>query len=137
MHAGLALWVTDRLYEANAEELISGIGDNAMSVSDAGKWTALAVLIGAMFGWGARGLVRRLRVQVEAVEDDKPNLQPPTVKSARRKRQAMEKMVNRIQKVCHVMFAPSALASLLGVCSAPFVIFLQLFLCICSIQEVG
>ena len=116
MHAGLALWVTDRLYEANAEELIPGIGDNAMAVSDAGKWTALAVVIGATLGWGVRGLLRPLQVQVEAVEDDKPNLEPPTVKSARTKRKAMEKMVNHIQKVRHLVYAPSTLASLLLVC---------------------
>ena len=115
MHAGLALWVTDRLYEANAEELITGIGDNAMAVSDAGKWTALAVLIGVRLGWGARGLLRPLQVQVEAVEDDKPNLEPPTVQSAHRKRKAMEKMVNRIQKVRHLVFILIALAPLLVV----------------------
>lgn len=107
MHAGLALWVTDRLYEANAEDIISGIGDSAMAVSDAGKWTALAVLIGVRLGWGARGLLTPLQVQVQAVEDDKPNLEPPTVKSARKKRRAMEKMVNRIQKVRLLAFTSS------------------------------
>lgn len=110
MQAGLALWVTDRLYEANAEDIISGIGDSAMAVSDAGKWTALAVLIGVRLGWGARGLLTPLHVQVEAVEDGKPNLEPPTVKSARRKRRAMEKMVNRIQKVRLLLCTSSALA---------------------------
>ena len=120
MHAGLALWVTDRLYEANAEELITGIGDNAMAVSDAGKWTALAVLIGVRLGWGARGLLRPLQVQVEAVEDDKPNLEPPTVKSAHRKRKAMEKMVNRIQKVRHLVlkFTAPFIMLLLLICTS-------------------
>ena len=107
MHVGLSLWVTDRLYEANVEEIVSGIGDNAMAVSDAGKWTALAVLIGVRLGWGARGLLRPLQVEVEAVEDDKPNLQPPTVKSARKKRKDMEKMVTGIQKVCPVSYISS------------------------------
>lgn len=122
MHAGLALWVTDRLYEANAEDIISGIGDSAMAVSDAGKWTALAVLIGVRLGWGARGLLIPLQVQVEAVEDDKPNMEPPTVKSARRKRRAMEKMVNRIQKVRLLLFTSSAWHLRCFVCRAPCIV---------------
>ena len=107
MHAGLALWVTDRLYEANAEEMIPGIGDNAMAVTDTGKWTALAVLIGVQLGWGARGFLRPVRMQLRAVQMDKPNLEPPTLESASRKRKETEEVVTHITKVRSASCIPS------------------------------
>lgn len=100
MHAGVALWVTDRLYEANAEEMIPGIGDNAMAVPDTGKWTALAVLIGMQLGWGARGFFRPARLRLQAVQMGKPNLETPTLESASRKRKETDEVVTHLTKVC-------------------------------------
>lgn len=103
MLAGLSLWVTDRLFEANAEEVISGIGDNGMSVPDAGKWTALAVCIGLQLGWAVRGLLSPPRVRIEAKEaSGQPNLEPPTIESAAKKRKDMEQLLSHVQKVCPI-----------------------------------
>ena len=103
MLAGLSLWVTDRLFEANAEEIISGIGDNGMSVPDAGKWTALALCIGAQVGWAARSFLSPPRVRVEAKEvSGQPNLEPPTIESAAKKRKDMEQLLSHVQEVCLV-----------------------------------
>lgn len=109
MHAGLALWVTDRLYEANAEEMIPGIGDNAMAVPDTGKWTALAVLIGMQLGWGARGFFRPTRLRLQAVQMDKTNLEPPTLESASRKRKETDEVVTHLTKVCPASYISSSL----------------------------
>ena len=98
MCAGLSLWVADRLYEANAEEVISGIGDAGMPVSDAGKWTALAVLIGMNIGWGARGFLNPIRVRVEE-RSGQPSLETPTIKSAAKKKRDMDDLLASIQKV--------------------------------------
>ncbi|KAL3139696.1 hypothetical protein ABBQ38_004006 [Trebouxia sp. C0009 RCD-2024] len=95
---GVALWVTDRLYEANAEEMIPGIGDNAMAVPDTGKWTALAVLIGMQLGWGARGFFRPARLRLQAVQMGKPNLETPTLESASRKRKETDEVVTHLTK---------------------------------------
>lgn len=114
MHAGLALWVTDRLYEANAEEMISGIGDDAMAVPDAGKWTALAVLIGVRLGWAARRFFEPIYVQVQAAQLGKAKLEPPTVESASRYRRESEELARHIIKVC----PPSCSSTLSVICQA-------------------
>lgn len=83
--------MTDRLYEANVEEFVSGIGDNGMAVSDAGKWTALAIFIGARVGWTVRGLLRPAAFFGEAG--------PVTPGMPAKEKKRMQAVVKRVQKV--------------------------------------
>ncbi len=66
--AGLSGWVTDRLYEAGAEDVMTGMADSSMSVGETGKWTALAVLLGIQLGAAARGILSSPRIQVEGLD---------------------------------------------------------------------
>jgi hypothetical protein len=68
-HAGLSGWVTDRLYEAGAEDTLSLAGDASMSIPDTGKWTALAVLLGVQFGAAAWGFLSWPRITIQGVDN--------------------------------------------------------------------
>ncbi|KAL0055785.1 hypothetical protein WJX82_004303 [Trebouxia sp. C0006] len=66
---GLSGWVTDRLYEAGAEDTLSLAGDASMSIPDTGKWTALAVLLGVQFGAAAWGFLSPPRITVQGIDN--------------------------------------------------------------------
>ncbi|DBA67334.1 TPA: hypothetical protein ACH3X2_001631 [Trebouxia sp. C0005] len=66
---GLSGWVTDRLYEAGAEDTLSLAGDASMSIPETGKWTALAVLLGVQFGAAAWGLLSPPRITIQGIDN--------------------------------------------------------------------
>jgi len=68
-NAGLSGWVTDRLYEAGAEDTLSLAGDASLSIPDTGKWTALAVLLGVQFGAAAWGFLSPPRITVQGIDN--------------------------------------------------------------------
>lgn len=68
-HAGLSGWVTDRLYEAGAEDTLTLAGDASLSIPDTGKWTALAVLLGVQFGAAAWGFLSPPRITIQGIDN--------------------------------------------------------------------
>jgi len=68
-NAGLSGWVTDRLYEAGAEDTLSLAGDASLSIPDTGKWTALAVLLGVQFGAAAWGFLSPPRITIQGINN--------------------------------------------------------------------
>lgn len=89
-------WVSDRLYEAGAEDTISGIGDASMTVADTGKWTALAVLLGVRIGFAAKDFLSPPRIQVQEARGSTAAQDIPT----REKRKAdIQSQIAKMSKV--------------------------------------
>lgn len=95
---GLSGWVTDRLYEAGAEDSLSVAGDASMSVSDTGKWTALAVLLGVQFGAAAWGMLKPARVTIQGGEGLSGNGKSPADRKEQ-KQKIMGLLTNITQKM--------------------------------------
>ena len=96
--AGLSGWVTDRLYEAGAEDSLSVAGDASMSVSDTGKWTALAVLLGVQFGAAAWGMLKPARVTIQGGENLSGNGKTPA--DRKEQKQKMMGLLTNLTQVC-------------------------------------
>lgn len=96
--AGLSGWVTDRLYEAGAEDSLSVAGDASMSVSDTGKWTALAVLLGIQFGAAAWGMLKPARVTIQGGENLSGNGKSPA--DRKEQKQKMMGLLTNLTQVC-------------------------------------
>ena len=88
--------MTDRLFEADAD-IIFAIGDNGMSVPDAGKWTALAVCIGPQVAWAARGFLNPPRIAATA--KGKAKFGPPKTGSAAKLSEELSQLLAQGQQV--------------------------------------
>ena len=101
MLAGVAGWVTDRLFEAGGEELIADVWSPTLSVPEAGKWTALAVLLGYSLGSAVViGSWSKPEVRVKGMDKYfKPAADIPAKKAQEKKKAELMQMINQVQQV--------------------------------------
>lgn len=97
---GLSGWVTDRLYEAGAEDTLSLAGDASMAIPDTGKWTALAVLLGVQFGAAAWGFLSPPRITIQGLDNlsHKPSSKDPQDKQKQKVMGMLTKMTQKMSK---------------------------------------
>ena len=106
--AGLSGWVTDRLYEAGAEDSLSVASEASMSVSDTGKWTALAVLLGIQFGAAAWGMLKPARITIqggEALSGKSPGKSPADRKEQKQKIMGLLTNITKVWLACKCRFS--------------------------------
>lgn len=91
--------MTDRLYEAGAEDTLSLAGDASMAIPDTGKWTALAVLLGVQFGAAAWGFLSPPRITIQGLDNlsHKPSSKDPQDKQK-------QKVMGMLTKMTQVRF---------------------------------
>lgn len=97
---GLSGWVTDRLYEAGAEDTLSLAGDAPMSIPDTGKWTAFAVLLGVQFGAAAWGFLSPPRITIQGIDNlsDKASSKDSPDKKKQKIMGMLTKMTQKMSK---------------------------------------
>ena len=92
---GLAGWLTDRFYEAGADDVMVLLGDQAIPTSEAAQWTALAVIVGVYTGLA-------LNTPKQSAQFRLPSIPyPPSVKKGVKAKASkdIEKVMKRMQQV--------------------------------------
>lgn len=94
-YAGLAGWLTDRFYQAGADDVMTLIGNQPIPTSEAAQWTALAVIVGLYIGAALYTPKGHVRVVDARSPKGNPVLGKDRVELAKKREQLMQ----RIQQV--------------------------------------
>lgn len=92
LQSGLAGWLTDRFYQAGADDVMTLVGSQPIPTSEAAQWTALAVMVGLYTGAALYTPQGRIRLIDARSRQKQPVMGKDRLELAKKKERIMKQI---------------------------------------------